>query len=275
MFIGVDIGGSSIRVGGFSGVDNPQLLKYSKGQINLNYEEELGRLIELIVEESDGKAVEGIGMGIAGVWDEGLGKLVKSPNLQHWIGENFKEALSRYFNCKVVVANDAVAAALGEARYGHGKGRSFLYITWGSGIGGVVIRTLGTKREIQSFEPGHQIIQLNGPDCTCGQKGCWEQFVGGNGIEKRYGRSAESLDEKQWHEVMEYLSQGLINCLVMHPVDLMIFGGGVALNQTQRLDKMNGILKERMKIYPVPEIKLAALGENVGVYGAVSLIEGS
>ena len=85
--------------------------------------------------------------------------------------------------------NDADAAALGEARWGAGKGkRTLVSITVGTGIGAGIILNGEVYRGVASAHPeiGHQIIEPGGPLCTCGAIGCWESLASGPAFEQWY-----------------------------------------------------------------------------------------
>src|SRR5690606_2514834 len=108
--------------------------------------------------------------------------VVYAPNLPGWRHEPLQERLSERLGLRVVVENDANAAAWGEYRHGSGAGaRCLLMATIGTGIGGAVIidgelfrGAFGGAGEI-----GHIRLVQDGRRCACGLKGCWEIYASG------------------------------------------------------------------------------------------------
>lgn len=128
--------------------------------------------------------VAAIGIGVAGLV-RGDGTMVWGPNVP---GEHipFGELARRRFGVPVVVDNDANLAALGEARVGAAAGyRHSIMITLGTGIGGGLILD-GELYRGSSFagEIGHITVDVGGPTCTCGQRGCWETFASGRRLDQ-------------------------------------------------------------------------------------------
>ena len=83
------------------------------------------------------------------------------------------------------VDNDANCATLAEHRVGAGIGATDLVlVTLGTGIGGGVIAGGELQRGAAGFagEPGHMVVDPNGPPCPCGRRGCWERYASGSGL---------------------------------------------------------------------------------------------
>lgn len=68
-----------------------------------------------------------------------------------------------------------------------------------------------------------------------------------------------------------------MNIILMRPAKLIILSGGIAINQPERLARIvvqiKNVLKKRLKVYPVPEIRLSKYGEEIGLCGALALIK--
>ena len=100
-----------------------------------DFKNDFQKIIETIEEISGGK-VDAIGMGTPGTYDETKQFLISAKNLPELVNVQFVQMLSEKFGCKVFADNDALVASLGEAMYGQGRSGNFMYITWGTGVGG-------------------------------------------------------------------------------------------------------------------------------------------
>ena len=130
----------------------------------------------------------GIGLGIPGLVDLRHGELKLAPNLG-WKNTPLRQLLSAQFNLPVFVENDAKAAALGEYYFGVARGLSnFIFLNAGVGLGAGIV--LGGKlfRGSHGYatEVGHMIIDVNGEQCGCGKRGCWETLVGPRAVLRRF-----------------------------------------------------------------------------------------
>ena len=124
--------------------------------------------------------------------------------------------------------------------------------------------------DIRATELGHQVVVQDGIKCRCGQKGCLDAYAGGRGIEKFYHKQAADLTLKEWKEVVERMAVGLINALVVYPVEYVVFGGGIALNQFDKIKHIEEIVNRDLKIIPTPRISLASLDDYAGIYGGLT-----
>ena len=135
--------------------------------------------------------VAAIGVGAAGFINAATGSVTFSPNLQY-DDPQIAEAVRNRTGIPVIVDNDANVAALGEAKFGSAQGSDFVaFLTLGTGIGSGFI---DRGRLVRGFtgagaEIGHMVIDVNGPPCPCGLKGCFEQMASGTAI-GRMGREA-------------------------------------------------------------------------------------
>jgi glucokinase len=135
---------------------------------------------------SDNQKIEGIGTCVPGIINEKKDTIKLASNIQHWVNKPIKQVLEEKYLTKVVLDNDALAATTAEAFFGNYDSKNFLYVQWGTGIGGsYVLRNPQTnKLQILPSELGHQIIQLDGEQCGCGQKGCLELYISGGNFLK-------------------------------------------------------------------------------------------
>ena len=204
------------------------------------------------------------------------------------------------------MANDADSAALGEVVAGSAKGCSdAIVVTLGTGVGGGIIIN---GQIFPGFYPGgaevgHQIIEVNGRQCSCGNKGCFEAYSSASALilaaKKKAEENKDSLlyklvegdmekmnakvpfdadqaGDKAGHEVIEeyldYLSVGILNLINVFKPEAILLGGGVC----KQGENLTTPLKERLAkmVYAgdlKTEIKIASLGNDAGLIGAAML----
>lgn len=128
--------------------------------------------------------VVAIGVGAAGLVDVASGQLLSSPNLA-WRRVLLRDRLGERFGRPVTVDNDATAAAWAESRIGSSRGfGDSLFVGVGTGIGGGIVAGGRLQRGARGLagEIGHVIVEPDGPQCGCGNRGCWEQVASGHAI---------------------------------------------------------------------------------------------
>ena len=265
--------------------------------------------IEELLEESriSVEEISSIGVGAAGQIDRKNGILIGAPNLDCF-NLNIKNILEKHFNLPVYLGNDVEIAAIGEMKFGSGKGcKDFVCIFVGTGVGSCIVKNgaiiygaTGTAGEI-----GHIIVDLNGRQCACGAHGCLEAYASRSAIETRIegalkkGRksciqdylepgksitssmiqkSIEREDELVLQcvtEASEYLSGGIASIINFINPELVILGGGLIEAVDYFYQKT--IKKAKSKSLPVPAEKIkftkAMLGDYSGVTGAAFLEE--
>ena len=187
--LGIDIGGTNTV---FGLIDNEGhcLAKSSLPTTDFDTPEGLIEVISKYVKDilpSLGNvSLQGIGIGAPN------GNFYRSsiefaPNLS-WTGIIlFKPLFKKHFDVPVFVTNDANAAAIGEMTYGVAKGvKDFIIVTLGTGLGSGVVSNGELVYGHDGFagELGHYIIEENGRLCSCGRKGCLENYVSASGVVK-------------------------------------------------------------------------------------------
>lgn len=265
--------------------------------------------IEQLVAEVKGTVADGdvlgVGVGTPGPIDPATGVVMEAPNLSGWNNIPLKAILEQRLGLPVTVGNDANAAAVGEWRFGGGKGcRDFVYVTISTGIGGGVVsgNTLLLGHKGIAGEVGHMTIQTDGPICGCGNVGCWEalasgtalaraaytalerghpslitQLAAGGPIEGRHIAAAAERGDALAGTLMrregELIGIGLVNLLHLYAPELIALGGGVTKSMALLEPHILRTVAERaMPPYRTAPIKLAQLGDNVGVLGAAALV---
>lgn len=309
--IGIDLGGTKILIALVDRETGEVLhhvkkkTKKDKGPKNI-----IKKMLEGIDEllEESGKTLDdisSIGVGAAGQIDRQNGILIAAANLDCY-DLNIKGILSEKFNIPVFIGNDVEIAAIGEQKFGAGKGcDDFVCVFVGTGVGSAIIKdgkiitgATGTAGEI-----GHIIVDLNGRQCSCGAHGCLEAYASRSAIERRIegalkkGRKSCILDyletgksitssmiqksiEREDElvlqcvtEASEYLSGGIASIINFINPELVILGGGLIEAVDYFYQKT--IKKARAKSLPVPaekiQFKKAMLGDYSGVIGAAFL----
>ena len=132
-------------------------------------------------------SIDGIGVSFGGHVHDG--QILRSLQVSGWERFPLEKRLGMAFGISEIrIANDANAAALGEWRFGAGKGsESMLYVTVSTGIGGGLIlgRALYPGWRGMAGEIGHMKVAPDGPRCTCGRRGCLKSVSSGPAIARR------------------------------------------------------------------------------------------
>ncbi|MFO7676253.1 MAG: ROK family protein [bacterium] len=186
--IGVDIGGTNIRVGVVDSTGKVVERRRLATNASAGPRQALDRLAEAVAGLARGRAIAGLGVGIAGLVDHRYGVVRVPPNLPGWHGTDVARELEERTGFKVSVTNDANAVTLGEWRYGAGEGcRNLFCVTLGTGVGGgaVVDGRLAVGHNGAAGELGHTVIFGNGLPCRCGGRGCLERYVGADYVVRR------------------------------------------------------------------------------------------
>ncbi len=194
IFIGVDVGGTSIRAARFNGhthIPDPKAKTPTQGAKG---PEAVIQRIEKTIREVAPPNLEGVaGVGIIapGPLDPFIGTILSAPNIPGWENVPLKKIMEERLSVPVLLGNDANLAALAEWKFGAGRGRNdVLYLTISTGIGGGVIsngRLLLGARGLAA-EVGHILAVPDGPLCGCGQRGHLEAVASGTAI----GRTAQA-----------------------------------------------------------------------------------
>lgn len=273
MYLLFDIGGTHTRLA--VSRDGKKLENITIFDSPKSFEAGMSRIHQQMHILNKGKKLKAVAGGIAGPLNQDKSRLVNAPNLQDWIQKPLKEELQKRLEAPVYLENDAALAGLGETAYGAGKDFGIVvYITVSTGVGGARIVDGKIDRNVMGFEPGHQIIEINGLLCpACGIHGHLEGYVSGTAISKKYGKKPQDItDSKVWDEAAYYLAFGVHNSLLHWSPDVVILGG--SMMKSISLEKVTANLNKILTIFPkAPIIKRAELGDSGGLYGALSMVQ--
>ena len=277
--IGVDLGGTNIAVG----LCDENLNMIDKGSVPTH----ANRDGELIVRDMANLAAEIIkrnGLSVSDVASVGIATpgaansktgVVEYANNLPFLNFPIAEIFKKYLPVeKVLIANDANAAALGEALAGAAKGTAnSVMITLGTGVGGGVIidgKIFDGGINCAGAELGHIVIVAGGKQCSCGRRGCWEAYSSATGLTnmtkekmnelKLKGIPSLLFDEAEKDgkisartsfnamkrgdkhgamivdEYIKYLAEGITNIINVFQPEILTIGGGVC-NEKEYLTK--------------------------------------
>ena len=315
-YVGVDLGGTNIAVGI---VDESKKI-VSKGSVPTCASrdgeliiKDMAALVEKLLKNSNIPLSEVAYVGIAtpGTVDDKNGIVERCYNLPF---DHFPIAkiFQRYLPGKpVFVANDANAAALGEAVAGAARGsRNSVTITLGTGVGGGIIidGKIYSGSNGAAGELGHIVIKFNGRQCTCGRRGCWEAYSSAtalsavtkekvlecdikgipslmvddykaNGkVSARTAFAAMKKGDKIASGVVDYyiehLACGIASIINIFQPDIICIGGGICNEKGYLLDPLNELVEREQytRANPVKcKIAVAELGNDAGIIGAACL----
>jgi glucokinase len=264
--------------------------------------------IDLLLDKNNilPRQLDAMSLGIAGIIDTRNGIVDKAPNLPGWENLKLKDKIYERYDVPVYILNESDAAALGEHRYGAGKGlKNIALITLGTGIGGGLVLDgklfLGSSGS--AFEIGHMVIKDNGPECGCGKNGCLETLASGTAIGREARRritegetsmlldmvkgSIENITAEKVHEAAKqgdpfslrilagashYLGLGIINLVSIINPEMIMVGGSVAQIGNLLLDPVRQMVKDKTFPLMVKNLKIvrARLGEDAGLVGAAA-----
>jgi glucokinase len=197
--IGIDLGGTKTIVGQVDGqgkVRRKLQLSTNAPKGPASVKQAITGAVQSLLRDADSLPA-GIGIGVAGQVDARKGAVSFAPNLG-WRDEPLGEDLARTTGLPVRVENDVRAATRGEWLYGAGRGFDDLVCLFvGTGIGGGVVsggRVL-TGCSNTAGELGHITLDLDGPSCRCGNRGCLEALAGGWAIAQQAREWATSDPE--------------------------------------------------------------------------------
>lgn len=284
--IGIDLGGSAIKLGRFDWKGNClQSLTVPTPQPALP-EAVLAAMIDAIQQIDPDHKTVAIGVGTPGPADA-AGRIARvAINLEGWHDIPLADWLEAKTNRVTVLANDANCAGMGE--YWLGAGRHFqdvILLTLGTGVGGAVILNgkLFVGREGAAGELGLITLNPDGPECNSGNSGSLEQYTSVRAIRRRTGLEPDELGKRAktgdpeaiafWQTYGRDLGAGLASLIYVLTPEAVIIGGGVSASADFFFPSLWAEIERRVLSSSRSGLQLlkAELGNQAGMVGAAKL----
>jgi glucokinase len=313
--IGVDLGATTVKAGivANTGAIPDQIAADSRAN---HGPAAVIQQISFVIQELLGKYkisdCVGIGIGTPGIVSAVDGAVHHPPNFTDWTRVDVAREIRKKFKLHVEIENDANCAAIAEARFGAGiEFKDFLFVIWGTGIGGGIIlnRKIFRGPHGGAGEIGHVSIDYNGRLCNCGNYGCIESYIGQRYLSQRtrdilktassdrsdnhlyklvggnlnklepviISKAAEMGDPiaiSVLEEAGELLGYALSSILNVVDIDVVVIGGGISAAPAFVYDSIISSLRSRILKPHKEQIHVirAKLGNTAGIIGAASLV---
>ena len=306
--IGVDVGGTKIAAGAVS--EDGEMLAYVRTPTPAQNNDAVVDVIAECAEElARSYEIEAIGIGAAGFVDGARSSVIFAPNLA-WRNEPLAARVAEKTGYRVVVENDANAAAWAEFRFGAAKGsKSAVIVTVGTGIGGGIILNNQLIRGTNGFgaEIGHINMVPHGRECGCGRFGCWEVYSSGNALVREAQEFARTAPEDSamlldfaggspdgitgpmvtraaelgdavalacFKSIGYWMGSGMADLAAVLDPDVFVLAGGVAETGDLLLAPTRKSFAELLTAAdyrPTIPVSVATLGNDAGIIGAADL----
>jgi glucokinase len=306
IIIGVDLGGTRIRAARLDKqlniLERKETLTLSEQGVKATLDRITG-LIRAIL-PTDGTPIAGIGISSPGPLNPATGVVVAPPNLTGWHNVPLAEVVRTAFDCPVYINNDANVAALAETVRGAARGcRHVIYLTISTGIGsGIIVdgRML-MGREGLAAEAGFMVMLVGdrvslleyeaaGPDMAMqaqarieqGEKSAIRDLVAGDltritgSVVGQAAQRGDALALEIVRQSGRLIGLGIVSLLHLFNPEIIVIGGGVALNLDELLFAP---MREAIHQYAIDRayweklrIERSALGEDVSIIGAGALV---
>jgi glucokinase len=306
--IGIDVGGTKV-LGVVVDPGDPATVLYERRVPTPPGGDGLLDVLAEVVGDLTAEAgeVAAAGVGVPGLVDRD-GVLRAGAHLQHVAFLPIADGLGARTGIPIAVDNDANCHAIAEHRGGAARGvDEVIVVALGTGIGAGQITEGRLVRGANGFagEPGHMVVDPNGPPCPCGQRGCWERFASGSGLARlardaaHGGRLAAAVDlaggdaelvrgehvtaaARQGDDdalavldqLADWIAVGLANLVNIFDPALVVIGGGLVDAADLVLPRAQEHVRERVLAggrRPLVPVVPAVLGEQAGAIGAALL----
>jgi glucokinase len=299
--IGVDFGGTNIKLGV---VDRRGQVAARAFLDTKKFSRHRDKLIDALILEIQGlisarrlvpKDILGIGFGLPGLIDSSKGVINFLPNVPGWKNVPLKNIIQRRLRVPTFIDNDVNVIALGEWKFGAGKGYTNLVcMTLGTGVGGGLIlnNELYRGEGFVAGELGHMPLNEDGPACNCGGRGCFELYVGNRTLLDRAAKifkkkdiqlpdvnylagQGNTLAVQFWEEAATRIGNALVGVVNLINPRLIIIGGGVSNNLMFMEKTIAAVIKKRAMKVQAAMVKIvrAQLGDDAGIIGARVLVK--
>ena len=286
--IGIDLGGTKIEGILLDPAGNELARKRVPTERERGYRHILGS-IKLVHDELVGAAAgeaTTFGIGTPGAHNPVTG-LLKNSNTVCMNGQPVKADLEKLLGRKIEIQNDANCFAMAEALLGAGRGKKLVFgVIMGTGCGGGIVHHGEVLTGLHGFagEWGHHSLDLNGPKCFCGQRGCAELFISGGGMqvryEERYGVKKTFREiEQDYHagqpQAVEFMrtffkhfGHAVANLIAFLDPDIIVLGGGVSKFDAVYTEGVAEVERHLFSGKLETPIVKHQIGDSAGVIGA-------
>ncbi|NLC69630.1 MAG: ROK family glucokinase [Clostridiaceae bacterium] len=310
-YIGIDLGGTNIAAGITD--ENGNII--CKDSVPTGREREYGDIIKdmamlslALVKKSQiaMEDIKGIGIGAPGTPDTRNGILLYANNLK-FKNVPMRTEMQKYIDLPVFIENDANCAALAESVAGAASDvENSITITLGTGIGGGIVigRKVYSGFNGAAAEVGHISIVMDGKQCTCGRKGCWEAYGSAEALIEQAreaakenpcslvnelvdgdlskvnakipfdaARHGDETAKKVVDRYIRYVAEGLTNLINVFTPQVVVIGGGISKEGEYLLKPLREHIYRDVYAKDVPqtELRIAKLGNDAGIVGAAML----
>lgn len=312
--IGIDLGGTNLAVGLVDQrdriLDRESVPTGSPGSADRLADRMATSVRTLLLRQNREEAsLESIGIGLPGPVDPRTGRLIEAANLS-LRDVDFVSLMHAHFpQTPIFTGNDGDCAAWGAYLAGEGRlYESSLTLTLGTGVGGglVIGRRLFRGGTGLGIEPGHTVVAAGeGPPCTCGRRGCLENYVSIRGLNRLLMEELESGAPSALREMINpqrpsfnvikvfdqvrqgdplaarvirryagYLAAGIRTLTVLLRPHVILLGGGISRAGNLLLEPLNHALTPPVgddSVLSLPPILISRLGNDAGIIGAARL----
>lgn len=302
MMIGVDIGGTTTKIGAVTDgrvIATKRIPTLGDDAPGTEPGSAFADAIAQAIRSMDLPLLKAIGIGVPN-GNPFTGSIDRAPNLPWKSDVPLARMLKDRMGMPCALGNDANAAALGEWKYGAGLGTNdLLVVTLGTGLGSgfIVDGRLLLGPHGNAGELGHTIAVMDGRMCTCGRRGCLETYVSIRGIRQTYIELADSSELLQqegvkpiadaarngddaavqaFNDTARWLATSLANAVAFSAPERIVLFGGIARNGDVLMTPLRRYFNEALfYIYEGKvELMLSALAEDdAGILGAAALVD--
>lgn len=311
-YIGIDLGGTNIVAGVVD--ENYNIISKASTRTNCprpaqEIADDMAAMAIKAVEDANltMDQIEWVGVGTPGIANSETGIIEYSNNLG-FVNTPMAEYIRKHIDKPVFIENDANAAAYGEYVAGAAKGaKNAVCITLGTGVGGgiVIDGKIYSGSNFAGAEIGHTVISVDGPQCSCGRKGCFEVYSSATGLVRMTKEKMAECPDSKMHDItaerngkvsartsfdamrlgdaaakevvdfyIKCLAAGITNTINIFQPDVLCIGGGVCNEGDPLLLPMKEIVAKEVYTRNSPkntEIVIAKLGNDAGLIGAAFL----
>jgi len=301
--VGVDLGGTLIRAAVATGPASHGEPVRLPTPAAAPPETVLDAVAAAVRKATHGVQPAGVAIGIPGPLDPAAGVVHAAPNMHGWQDVPVRQLLEERLGCPVAIQNDARLATFAEWVAGAGQGtRHMIFITVSTGVGGglvidgeLVAGAAGTAGEV-----GHIMVDIDGPVCGQGHKGCLEGSASGTAIANRAralvaagesstlaslpaaqldaravadaAEAGDALAMRIYHDAARALGLALGGLVNLLSPEVVVVGGGLINAGDLLLSPMHQAVGEIAFAAPLARCRIvpAALGTDAGLVGAVA-----